>query len=185
MGVFDLENLDDDPPAFLTVADVSQAIVLLTDQGRAFRIPVSEIPEAPIHGRGQSLGARLPLISDERLAVVFPDSGGTYLALVTARGQVRRLRYHYFGSNLLPGTMMHDIKEGGAPAAACWTGGEDELFIVTRKGAAIRFAERQIPVRGCLGIRVDPDDGVAGVAVRAPRQRRLSCSATTAKARSA
>jgi DNA gyrase subunit A len=163
MGIFDLENLDGDLPAFLTIADAAQAIVLLTDQGRAFRIPVADLPESPVHARGQSLAGRLSLLPNERLAVVFPDTGGTYLTLVTQRGQVRRLRYHYFGPSLSPGTLMFDPKEGGAPAAVCWSDGDAELFIATRKGDAIRFAERQVPVRGCLGLRVDPDDAVVAV----------------------
>jgi DNA gyrase subunit A len=168
MGIFDLETSEADPPALLTIADQSQALVVITDQGRAFRLPVAELPESPVHGRGQSLAQRLSWLGGERPAVAFPDSGGTFLVLVTRRGQVRRMRYHYFGSSLLPGTLLHDIKEGGAPAATCWTSGENELFIVTRKGDAIRFAERQIPVRGCLGIRVDPDDAVVGVATVQP-----------------
>jgi DNA gyrase subunit A len=168
MGVFDMENVDGDGPAFLTIADVSQALILLTDGGRAFRIPVADLPEAPLNSRGQPLGNRLPLIGAEKLAVIFPDSGGTYLTMVTQRGQVRRLRHHYFGANLAAGVQMHDVREGGAPAAACWSDGDGELFIVTRKGDGIRFMERQVPVRGCLGIRVDPDDVVVGVAAVKP-----------------
>jgi DNA gyrase subunit A len=163
MGIFDLDNLDGDGPAFLVQADAGQALVLLTDQGRAFRLPVSELPEAPVHARGAALAGRFSLLAGEHLAVAFPDSGGTYLTLVTQRGQVRRMRYHYFGPSLSPGSLMFDPKEGGAPAAACWSDGEGDLFIVTRKGDAIRFAERQVPVRGCLGIRVDPDDAVVSV----------------------
>ncbi len=45
----------------------------------------------------------------------------------------------------------------------CWSSGNDDLFIVTRTGQAIRFAERLVPVRGCLGLRVDPGDRVTGV----------------------
>jgi DNA gyrase subunit A len=160
MGIFDLETPENDPPTQLVIADQSQSLVVITDQGRAFRLPVTDLAEAPVRSRGQSLAQRLGMLPGEKPAVVFPDSGGTYLVLVTQRGQVRRLRYHYFGTNLMPGTLMHDIKEGGPPAAACWTTGEAELFIATRKGDAIRFAERQVPVRGCLGIRVDPDDSV-------------------------
>ena len=164
MGIFDLAGVDRDPPALITLADESQALVFITDHGRAFRMPVSELPESPVHSRGQALGGRLGLLGGERVTVVFPDSGGTYLVLVTQRGQVRRLRFHYFGANLMPGTIIHDVKEGGPPAAACWTNGDGELFIATRKGEAIRFAERQVPVRGCLGMRVDPDDAVVAVA---------------------
>ena len=44
MGVFDLDVPKNDQPAFLTIADESQSLVLVTDQARAFRLPVRQLP---------------------------------------------------------------------------------------------------------------------------------------------
>ena len=104
---------------------------------------------------------------DEHLALVIPDpltSRNAFLTLVTQRGQVRRIGSQFLGKQLQPGTVLHNVAEGGPPAAACWTSGNDELLIATHTGAAIRFAERLVPVRGCLGLRVDPHDAVVGIA---------------------
>ena len=73
MGVFDLQVPEDDPPAFLTIADESQSLVLITDQARGFRLPVRQLPESPVRSRGQSITERLSLNPGERLALVFPD----------------------------------------------------------------------------------------------------------------
>lgn len=164
MGIFDLDSGEDDPPRFLLSVDESAGLILITNQGRAFRTDVRSLPQTDVRGRGASLLADFPLRTDEKLAIVAPDQGGAYLVLVSVRGQVRRIGSQYLGKSLQPGTMIYNISEGGAPAAACWTGGNEELLIVTRQGKAIRFTERQVPVRGCLGIRVDPGDGVVGVA---------------------
>jgi len=169
MGVFDLDSAEGDPPAFLVIADESASLILVTNQARAFRLAVADLPEAPVRSRGQSLLERFPLRGDERLALVFADRPstdrpGAYAALVTKRGQVRRIGNQYLGKSLQAGTVLYNISEGGAPATVCWTTGNDELLIATRKGQAIRFAERLVPVRGCLGMRVDPDDEVVGVA---------------------
>lgn len=171
MGVFDLDAPDGDYPAFLALADESAGLILVTNQGRAFRVPVREIPEREIRARGAALLTPFPLRSDERLAAVVPDAppaGGSFMTLVTERGQVRRIGRQYLGANLQPGTVLCDTREGGAPAAVCWSSGNDELFIVTQRGQAIRFAERLVPVRGCLGLRVDPGDRVVGVAATSP-----------------
>lgn len=168
MGIFDLDSGENDPPAFLLVADESAGLIVVTNQGRAFRLAVHELPESPVRSRGQALLERFPLRSDETLAQIFVDQGGAYLTLVTERGQVRRIGSQYLGKNLQPGTVLYNIKEGGAPAAACWTTGNDELVIITRRGEGIRFSERLVPVRGCLGLRVDPDDRVVGVAATNP-----------------
>jgi DNA gyrase subunit A len=164
MGVFDLDAPDDDPPALLSIADVGQTLIVVTTQGRAFPLPVAQLAESPVRARGESLRKWVPLTNDERIALVTPDMAAGYLTVVTRRGQVRRWRYNVFGRNLQPGTILYEIREGGLPAAACWTQNDGDLFIATSKGLAIRFAEAQVPVRGCLGIRIDPDDAVVGVA---------------------
>ena len=166
MGVFDLDTPDSDPPAFLTMADYGAGLILLTNQGRVFRLPVAEIPEREVRSRGESITARFPMRPGEQLAVVTPDltNSNAFMVLVTERGQVRRIARQYLGTSLQPGAMLLDPREGGAPAAVCWSAGSDELFIVTRNGQAIRFAERLVPVRGCLGMRVEPGDRVVSVA---------------------
>ena len=164
MGVFDLDSGEDDPPALLAEADESAGLLLLTDQGRAFRLNVAELAESPVRAKGISLPNRFAFREGERLAAVHADGTGSHLVLVTERGQVRRFAAHLVGSALRPGTALYDPKDGGAVAALCWSKGGGDLFIATRQGKAIRFSERQVPVRGCLGIRLDRDDLVCGVA---------------------
>ncbi len=172
MRVYGLETSDQDPPAFLLLAEQDAWLTLVTDQGRAFRMPVAEIVETPVNGRGRPVLDRFPLRGDERPALFFADPlqerQSAYLALVTQRGQLRRIGYQYLGKNLQSGTALYNVAEGGAPTAACWTSGNDELMIVTRAGLGIRFNERLVPVRGCLGMRVDPSDRVVGIAAAQP-----------------
>jgi len=168
MGVFGLEGADDDPPERLLAVDEAAGITIVSDQGRAFRLSVSDLPEAALHSRGMPLREWLPLQSGEAVALAFADAPaegrGVYLAVVTRRGQVRRIGSQYLGKSLQPGTVLFNVSEGGPPAAACWTSGTDDLFIVTRSGQAIRFAEHLVPVRGCLGMRIDPADAAVGIA---------------------
>lgn len=163
MGVFDLETSGDDAPAVLAVADEDQVLLLFTDFGRAFRLPVADLAEAPVRTHGQRLASRLQFRPHERVVAALPENGGAYVALLSQRGWVRRVRSNYLGKSLIPGTTFHDVKEGGYLTAACWTPGDAELFIATRLGKAIRFLESQVPARGCLGIRVDVDDAAAAV----------------------
>jgi DNA gyrase/topoisomerase IV subunit A len=162
MGIFDLETTEDDPPTLLALADESQSLLLVTNLARAFRVSMRDLPESPVRSRGQSLVAQLPLLADERITLALPDQGKGYIALVSQHGHVRCLRHHYVGENLRPGTNLY-TPEFGPPAAACWTPGNSDLFIATRQGHAIRFAEKQVPLQGCLGIRLEPEDVVVGI----------------------
>lgn len=164
MGVFDLDSPANDPPAILSLAEDTQTALLLTSYARAFRLPVSSIPETPIRGRGESIVSRLNLAQDETLVSIQPALAQGYLVLLSKSGMLRSLRHHIFGEYMKPGLSLYDIKSFGPLAAACWSPGDGELFIATRQGRAIRFAEKLVPPQGCQGIRLAPDDSAVAVA---------------------
>lgn len=163
MGVFDLDSGDDDPPAFLLVADVADRLLVWTDRNRYFSLAVADLPETAVRAKGEAISRWVALQPDENLAVVIPDNGGAHLQLLSDRGWVRK-----FSRTQLPhlkaGSIV-EVRSGHRPVAACWSGGGDDLFVVSRTGQAIRFSERQVPISGgCLGIRLDPDDECLAVA---------------------
>lgn len=163
MGVFDIETDEEAPPALLAIADVDESIILFTDQGRAFRYPVAKLPETQLRGRGTSLVAPLNLLADERIIAALPENGGTYVLLVSQRGWTRRVQRTYLGPRMYQGQRFHKLSEGGYLTGAAWSNGDGDVFIATRNGLGIRFDEQQIPARGCLGLRVAPDDEAIAV----------------------
>jgi DNA gyrase subunit A len=164
MGIFDLDVGDDDPPVHLLVADQSQDLLLVTSQGRVFRLPVEQLAAAPVRSRGESLPDKVPLNEAERLALVLPHRREGYLTLVTDQAHVRRFRYHYFRDDMAPGTLLYDVRLHGRPLTAAWTSGNDDLFLATRLGKAIRFPENKVTTMGVTGLRLDQGDRVVGVA---------------------
>ena len=112
------------PVAHLVMAEESAGLILMTSHGRIFRVPVREVVLREVRGRGEPLLTRFPVRPDEQLALAVPDTalgGGSHLVLVSERGQVRRIARQYLGPSLQPGTVLYDVREGGPPAAACWT----------------------------------------------------------------
>lgn len=161
MGIFDLDVAADTPPSILTVADESQQLVVITNQARAFPLRVTDLPLGEVRDKGELLQDWITLRPNEQIALAIPDLSQGYFIIVTKRGHVRRLRHHYFGSKLRPGTNLYTLADFGAPAGACWTNGEQDLLITTKAGKGIRFAERLVPANGCLGIRLGKEDEVA------------------------
>ena len=164
MGIFDLDTPEDDPPAFLTLADESADLLLISDFGRAYRLPVSALPPAQIRERGQSMENFVNFMPDENLRVVVPAQEEGYLAILSERGYVRLLRHNYIGEKMRPGTPIFDVSRFGSVAYGSWTTGENELFIATRSGKGIRFREKMVHANGSLGIRLDRGDDVVGIA---------------------
>ncbi|HSO27481.1 MAG TPA: DNA gyrase C-terminal beta-propeller domain-containing protein [Anaerolineales bacterium] len=163
MGVFDLDSPEEDPPTVIALADESDALLLITDQARAFRLPAAMIPEKQVRARGEDILARFDLLNGESLAAILPVQAEGYIALAGRSGQVRLLRHHVFGDFMKPGTALYDPKTFGLLAGACWTPGDGDLFIVTRAGRAIRFSEKAVPPQGGLGIRLQDDDEVVSI----------------------
>jgi DNA gyrase subunit A len=164
MGVFDLETPEDDPPIALVVADEAQNLLLFTNLGRAFRLPSSLVPVHDVRSRGKSVAARFDLLPGEKLAAALLDQAQGAVALVSQTGTVRHLRHHIFGEYMRPGTVLLDANKFGHLAAVCRTSGNADLLIATRRGKAIRFAEKLVPPQGGAGIRLDAGDQVAAVA---------------------
>ena len=163
MGVFDLETAASDPPTVLAIADESAALVLFSNFGRAFRLPVSDLLETAVRAAGQSLANHLPFRPHERIVTALPENGGAYAVLASQRGRVRRVRSNYLGRSLIPGMTFHDVKEGGYLVDVCWTPGDGDLFMATRLGKGIRFKETQVHSQGTLGMRVAADDAVVAI----------------------
>jgi DNA gyrase subunit A len=163
MGVFDLETAESDAPALLAVADESEILLLFSNYGRAFRLPLEKLNEAPVRARGQALADLLPFQVHEQIVAALPANRDKYVALVSERGWARRVRDGYLGPNMLQGMTFHNVKEGGYLVGACWTPGDGDLFIATKQGKAIRFMESQVPTRGVLGLRTQVDDTVVAV----------------------
>jgi DNA gyrase subunit A len=161
MGVFDLESDEGDPPLLLAVADESEAFLLFSNFGRAFRLATESLVETPVRARGQRLS--LPLQAHERVVAVLPADQGKSVAMVSQRGWVRSVRASYLGKGLIQGMTFHDVKEGGYLTAVCWTPGDSDLLMATRSGLGIRFAEYHLSQRGCLGMRVAQGDEVVAV----------------------
>jgi DNA gyrase subunit A len=164
MGVFDLDMAGDDVPVVLSLAERDERLLLFSNEGRGFRIEVQELQEEAVRGRGAPLRSLLPLRDSEQIVSALPANGGAYVILVSERGWVRRVRSSFFAGTLIAGTSFHEVANGGSLAAACWSPGDADLFIVTRKGMAIRFSESQVSGRtGALGLRVTAGDAVVGV----------------------
>jgi DNA gyrase subunit A len=166
IGVYDIKAGDEEPVRHLAMADESATLLLLTTRARAFRVPVVEVPLTEVRGRGEPLIERLALTEDENIAAVLTlDESDlrSQVLICTQRGWIRKLRRSYIGPSLQPGTLLYDVREGGAPTALVLSEGLADVFMASAQGQGIRFPEKIVPVRGALGIRLKPEDTAIGL----------------------
>jgi DNA gyrase subunit A len=177
MGIFDLDTPEEDPPTILSIADQDQNLLLITNMGRVFRLPVQMISEAPVRARGTSIITKFNLSEQEQIASVLPEQAQGYLAILSQSGMVRMLRHHVFGDHMKPGTALYDFRTFGILANAAWSPGDGDLFIATQQGRAIRFSEKLISPQGTQSIRLSEKDKAVSIAAVYPDSRVFMLSA--------
>ena len=163
MGIFDIEATESQPPYLLVEADATDDLIAVTNQGRVFRFAVSAIAATSPRGDGEPINHLLKMMPSEHIAALLRADRGLYLNLLSERGWVRHIRKTYLGGGMIQGIRYHKTSQGGEIVGACWSNGDNDIFIATQAGIGIRFAERQIPTSGCLGIRVNVDDVAVGI----------------------
>ncbi|MGB1250857.1 MAG: DNA gyrase C-terminal beta-propeller domain-containing protein [Candidatus Promineifilaceae bacterium] len=158
MGVFDIESTENEPPYLVCEADAADDLIAVSNQGRIFRFAVSAIVATSVRGEGEPINHLLKMQPSEYIAALLRADQGLYINLLSERGWVRHVRKTYLGGGMIQGIRYHKTSQGGEIVSACWSNGEDDIFVATESGLGIRFSERQVPTSGCLGMRIDVDD---------------------------
>jgi len=165
MGIFDLDVPFPDSPTFLSVLDEGENALAFTNQAKVYRLPANRIQEGEVRSKGSPLfdRDRMPMESSELPVAILPEKSTGYVAMVSSLGKVRCLRHHLFGEHMRPGSLFFNIKDTGTLVSACWTEGDNDLFILTAKGMAIRFNEKLLNPQGDFGIKLTGGDRVVAI----------------------
>ncbi|HWQ03912.1 MAG TPA: DNA gyrase C-terminal beta-propeller domain-containing protein [Longilinea sp.] len=163
MGVFDLEIDLPDVPISLLACQESDNLLIFTDQARVFRWKANKLEADEIRSKGDNLSTHFQLEEGEKFAGVLPDRANGFVALASERGRIRILRHHVFGEHMRPGTPMFRAEEFGRLASVCWTPGNADLLLITRRGMGIRFSEKIINPAGDVGIKLSEGDSLVSV----------------------
>jgi DNA gyrase subunit A len=144
-------------------------LMFFTTKGKVYRVKVHEVPESGRTARG-TYAANLPGVSitgDERVSAVIDlkeYAEGRYLLFATKKGMVKKTPLPEYDSprtglaaiNLHAGDELIDVR---------LTDGKDDVFLISRRGQAIRFRETGVrpmgrPAAGVIGMRLGEDDEV-------------------------
>jgi DNA gyrase subunit A len=120
---------------------------------RAFEVPLKERT-----ARGTPIVNLLPLEPGERIETLidtreFPTD--RFLLFATRAGQVKKTTFSEYDKSRREGFIAINLREGDELVGVITTGGADDIFMVSRKGMAIRFAETEVRPMGrdAAGVR--------------------------------
>jgi DNA gyrase subunit A len=151
-------------------------LLFFTDSGKAFRTKVYEIPEGTRVAKGRGLLNFLEISAEEKvlslLALGKNDEalGTKYLLMVTKDGIIKKTALEEFENVRKSGLIAINLKKGDILKSVRKTTGQDEIILVTKKGQAIRFKEKELrpmgrSASGIRGIKLKKDDEIIGADV--------------------
>ena len=144
-------------------------LLVLTDRGRLYWLDAFRIPRMSRTSKGRSIRNLVQFQPDENVQVVIPvdsfSEEGAHLCLVTKNGVFKKSSLKFFSKPRKGGVIAVGMDNEDQLVSACISSQEEDIFIVTKKGFCIRFAENSVrsigrTARGVRGISLRKGDVV-------------------------
>jgi DNA gyrase subunit A len=169
MGVMGMELKDDDYIEHLFVASTHDYLLFFTSVGKVYRLKVHELPLGTRQAKGRAIANFLPFQQGETTRAVIATRDfkeAEYLVAATKSGIVKKTRFEEYNTPLkADGIIAINLRKGDELIGVVHTDGDDDILMVSRKGQAIRFHERDTrpmgrATGGVRGMNLRKDDEV-------------------------
>ena len=143
-------------------------LLFFSNRGRVYRLKAHEIPMKERTARGTAIVNLLPLQPGETIQAIIDTRDyetNRYLFFATRKGQVKKTKFTEYDSSLRAGLIAINLKDGDELVRVIPTNGGDDIFMVSRAGMTIRFAEDEVramgrAAAGVRGMKLKADDEV-------------------------
>jgi DNA gyrase subunit A len=160
-------------------------LLFFTTRGKVYRVKVHEVPDSSRTARGV-YAANLPGVAisgDEKISAVLDlkeYEEGRYLLFATRKGMVKKTPLPEYDSPRT-GLAAINLKNGDELIDVKLTTGGSDVFLVSRKGQAIRFREGLArpmgrATAGVIGMRLADDDDVISLGLSTDGEEMISVS---------
>ena len=192
VGIRGATRKDGDFLQHIFVATAHQNILFFTDLGKCYTLKVHQIPESSRQSAGRAVVNLLRLSKGENITayVTVPpktlsqksegaDAGevavdevgaDAFVFMATQRGIVKKTELSSFENTLSSGIIAVNLDDGDKLIGAQVTDGNADVILITHKGVAIRFSEKDARplgrnTRGVRGIELGDADFVAQMVI--------------------
>jgi len=135
----------------LLVASTHSYLLIFTTRGRVYWLKAYEIPDATTVGKGKHISNLINLQNDEEVKTFLsvkdfvPDQ---FVVMVTRHGVIKKSELTEFDNPMARGIIAVTLDEGDELIGASITNGGNYIFLGSREGQAIRFAESDVRAMG-------------------------------------
>jgi DNA gyrase subunit A len=172
-GISGTKTREEDFVVAMFTASTHDHVLFFMNTGRLYWRKVHEIPEAGRVAKGTAIVNLLHLQSGERLATILSIKDfkeGKYVVMATRNGLVKKTALSAYSRPRSIGITALKIHQNDELVAARVTNGNQEIFLCSKLGKAIRFNEADLRdmgrvAAGNTGIRMAPDDEVVSLEI--------------------
>ena len=183
-GITSMTTRDDDFVEKLLLTTNHSLILFLTNRGRIYRLNAYEIPQSGRIAKGTNIVNLIPLEKNEKVTSfisVRDVPAENYLVMCTKKGVIKKTQISEFRKSTRNGLIAISLREDDELINVKITDGEQDIIIVTKKGMAISFDEKQVRDMGraAMGVRamkLADDDEVVAMELVDPNKQLLVIS---------
>ncbi|BAN00321.1 DNA gyrase subunit A [Ilumatobacter coccineus] len=149
-------------------------LLFFSNRGKVYRLRALDIPERERTAKGMPMVNLLPLQADEKIQAIIDTrefAGDRYLFFATEQGTVKKTTFGAYDTSRRDGLIAINLKDDDRLMKVIETTGDDDIFMVTKRGMTIRFNENDVrsmgrTAGGVRGIKLkNAQDGVVSVDV--------------------
>ena len=166
------------------IASTHHYLLVFTSAGKVHWLKVYQIPQAGRAAKGKAMVNLVNLAPGESVRATLPVKefvDDKYIVMVTKKGTIKKTELTAYANPRSGGIIAISIDEGDELVDVQLTMGNQDIFIATRMGMAIRFKEDDVrdmgrTARGVRGINLDEGDDVIGMDIPAQNTFMLTVS---------
>jgi DNA gyrase subunit A len=157
------------------IASTHHYLLVFTSAGKVHWLKVYQIPQAGRAAKGKAMVNLVSLSPGESVRATLPVKEfveDKFIVMVTKKGIIKKTELAAYANPRNGGIIAVSIDEGDELVDVQLTMGNQDIFLATRLGMAIRFKENDVrdmgrTARGVRGINLDEGDDVIGVDIPA------------------
>ncbi|MCX6999254.1 MAG: DNA gyrase subunit A [Candidatus Sumerlaeota bacterium] len=181
-GVTGMESKEGDWAESVFVGTTHDYLLFFTNKGRAHWLKVYELPQAGRASKGRPIINMIQMEEGEKIQAVIPVGefdDKHFLIMATKNGMVVKNALNLYSNPRRTGIKAMKIDKKDELICVRMTNGQQQVFLGTLKGLAVRFHETEIRAcgrytGGVIGIRLAKGDRVIGMEVLRPNSTILT-----------
>lgn len=170
-GIKGMTTKDDDVVNHILRCNTLNDLLFFTNRGKVYQLKAHEVPDASRTAKGLPLVNLISLDPGEFVTslIAVPDfDQAEYLVMATVKGRIKRTILNEYSSVRSNGLIAIGLDEGDELRWVRTSNGDEDIFMTTRMGQTIRFAQDDVrsmgrPASGVIGVRMDDKDEVVGM----------------------